>query len=219
MTVLGAKPETLQEQESSIRDSTGQPVKLKPFTSDRSVIEAEIRGADLMIMASKHDGFGLTATEAAGVGLPVLVPSNIGVGMFFSDPNRVPPELGLPSVIQVPPIADQAPVELWAERAEALIKDMPETRSRALQLREHLGKGYTWGHTAANLENHLAQIEPRVDRDRSAEAVVAIATTGLPAPSKGANRGKENNSPSNPPTKPPHGAKQNTRSRGSGPER
>lgn len=158
LTVLGAGAEGLHEMGEQLRKKYGNLVKLKPFTSDRSVIEAEMRGADLMVMASKHDGFGLTATEAAGYGVPVLVPSNIGAGMFFNDANRIPPELGRPSVVQVPAGSETAPVSLWADQAESMIRDMPATRERALQLQEHLGRNFTWRHAAQELDHGVDKI-------------------------------------------------------------
>ncbi|MFI6575230.1 glycosyltransferase family 4 protein [Nocardiopsis sp. NPDC050513] len=189
LTILGAKPGALKAGEEMIRKEFGQNVKLKPFTSDRSVIEAEIRGADLMLMASRHDGFGLTATEAAGYGLPVLVPSNIGAGMFLSDPKKVPPELGLPSVVQVPAGAHSAPADVWADRAEALIQDMARTRHRALALREHLGNHFTWKHTAQALTEELNKLGPKDPPSlgkgqQSASLVNTRAKAGAASPRK-----------------------------------
>nr|WP_191878460.1 glycosyltransferase family 4 protein [Streptomyces filipinensis] len=77
----------------------GIPVKVRPFTGDQNELDADIRSADLVVIPSRQDGFPFTALEAARSGIPVLAGSNIGTGMFLSDPARVVPELGLPSVV------------------------------------------------------------------------------------------------------------------------
>ncbi|GHJ30012.1 hypothetical protein TPA0910_44450 [Streptomyces hygroscopicus subsp. sporocinereus] len=184
LTVLGAQPTQMRAQERALSDIAQFPVKIKPFTPDRALIEAEIRGADLVMMPSQHEGFGLVATEAAGFGVAVSVASNTGAGMFFSDSRRVPEHLGQPSVVQIPSGSDsQRQVQLWAEHVKNRLapEALTQTRARALELREFLGKNYTWKHSAEAMDNSVAQVSsvrrtavnPAAARSRSATAATA----------------------------------------------
>ncbi|MGW7343053.1 glycosyltransferase family 4 protein [Streptomyces sp. NPDC054854] len=161
MTVLGALPTKIRAQSEALSVIAGFPVKVKPFTADRSLIEAEIRGADMVLMPSRHEGFGLVATEAAGFGVPIAVASNTGAGLFFGDAGRVPEHLGQTCVVQAPPYADdQQLVPLWAQHIKDRLSPeaLGHTRDRALELREFLGENYTWKHSAQAMDASVAQL-------------------------------------------------------------
>ncbi|MGY0059359.1 glycosyltransferase family 4 protein [Streptomyces sp. LZ34] len=175
LTVLGAQPSQVRAQERALSDIARFPVKVKPFTPDRSLIEAEIRGADLVMMPSKHEGFGLVATEAAGFGVAVAVGSNTGAGMFFSNVRRVPEHLGQPSVVRVPPGSnDQQLVELWTAHIKSRLSpdSLAQTRAFALELREFLGKNYTWKHSAEAMDSTITQLT--FTRDNAISATAAL---------------------------------------------
>ncbi|MFI9724541.1 glycosyltransferase family 4 protein [Streptomyces sp. NPDC052396] len=177
LTVLGAQPSQLRVQERALSDVAGFPVKVKPFTPDRALIEAEIRGADLVLMPSKHEGFGLVATEAAGFGVPVSVASNTGVGMFFGDARRVPEHLGQPSVVQSPLQADDKQLaQLWAGHIKSRLDPdaLAQTRARALELQELLGKNYTWQHSAEAMLDSIAQVPSASRAAARGQARVAV---------------------------------------------
>ncbi|PNG21889.1 glycosyltransferase family 4 protein [Streptomyces cahuitamycinicus] len=173
MTVLGAQPAQIRAQERALSDLAQFPVKVKPFTPDRALIEAEIRGADLVLMPSRHEGFGLVATEAAGFGVAVAVASNTGAGMFFSDARRVPEHLGRTCVVQAPPHADdQQLVSLWAQHIKDRLSPdaLTQTRARARELRDFLGQNYTWKHSAQAMDASIAQLAAGPARTISAAA-------------------------------------------------
>ena len=157
LTVLGAQPDDLERREAHLRSKNGAAIKLKPFTSDRRVIEAELRGADMVLMPSRHEGFGLVATEAAGYGVPVLVGGHTGVGMFLADPDRVPEELRKSSVVPVQPGQDFPTDQQWAEQATTVLHERPAAHQRARSLRAYLGDNYSWGHAAQELTSELAR--------------------------------------------------------------
>lgn len=55
--------------------SLGKKVMIdaKPFIKNMTVIRDEFKGADVFLMPSKHEGFGLVALESLSVGTPVIV--------------------------------------------------------------------------------------------------------------------------------------------------
>ena len=158
LTLLGAKPENLAEQEKKIWDATGFPVKVKPFTTDPEEIAAELRGADVVLMPSRNEAFGLVAFEAIGHGIPVLVGSNSGAGVFLD--KRVPDHLGKPSVVPMSGLERDLP-ERWANHVERVIDDLPASRARAMELREHAGERYTWNDAAQRLADRVEELPRR----------------------------------------------------------
>lgn len=147
LTVRGAKVADAALQERELSQRAGRPVWVKPFTDDQDELAQDLRGTDLVLVAALHEDFGLVATEAAGCGVPMLVGSHTGAGIFLSDARRVPPALATASVVP----NTSANIGLWAQRAAAVLQDLPGERQRARQLQRHLCSTYTWKGAAAAL--------------------------------------------------------------------
>ena len=160
LTLVGADSGILGEREQKLHRRAGALVKVKPFTHDQAELAAEVRGADVVVMPSRNEGFGLVATETIGYGVPVLVSGNSGAGILLADPDRVPAELGGPLV--VPMIGTESDLaERWADHLERVLNDLPAARGRALALRDHFGAHYTWAQATEALSARLDQLPPR----------------------------------------------------------
>lgn len=147
LTVRGAEPERQNHLERDLSDLAGIPVWVKPFAKDPQEVQQDRRGTDLVLVPSPHEAFGLVATEAVGCGIPFLVGSHTGVGMFLSDQARVPPSLAMASIV---PDTSQN-IQLWADRVEAVIRNIGPERQRAAALQDYLTTTYTWKGAAGNL--------------------------------------------------------------------
>ncbi|MEU1627741.1 glycosyltransferase family 4 protein [Streptomyces sp. NPDC020096] len=160
LTVRGADPASLQRiQQQAERLAGGrEAVTVLPFTKDSAELRNDIRGADAVIMPSKHEGFGLVATEAAGHGVPILVNEESGAARFLGDPQRIPSEIGKPCVVAEPPDPDMRP-EAWADAISRLKEELPQRQQNAMQLREAL-KGYSWDHSAHALTEAAMRTTP-----------------------------------------------------------
>jgi glycosyltransferase involved in cell wall biosynthesis len=161
LTMLGALHGSVVEQERALSDIARMPIRVRPYTADHSLIEAEIRAADLAIHPAIHEDFGLAPLEVAGYGVPILVGGHTGVGMFLADPQRVPSELGGSSVLHVPHGRGQHVVDRWVDGITSALEDLPAARGRARKLRDHLGEHYTWQHAAAALVDQVRELPPR----------------------------------------------------------
>jgi glycosyltransferase involved in cell wall biosynthesis len=173
LTLLGADPANLARQERELVKQTGFQAKVKPFTTDAAEMAAELRGADVVLMPSRNEAFGLVAFEAAGHGIPILVGSNTGAGVFLE--QRVPDHLGKPSVVEMPRGLERDLPERWANNVERVIDDLPASRARAMELREHLGERYTWNDAAQRLADRVEDLPRRepgsVELARAAESL------------------------------------------------
>jgi hypothetical protein len=99
----------------------GISAKVKPFTTDPQELAAELRGADVVLMPSRNEAFGLVAFEAAGHGVPILVGSNSGAGVFLE--QRVPEHLGKPSVVPMVGLERDLP-DGGANHIERVVDDL-----------------------------------------------------------------------------------------------
>ena len=151
LVLRGAREESVAELERTLSERARSPVWVRPFTTDRAAVARELRAADVLLVTSQHEGFGLVAFEAASHGLPVLVSrENSGVGMLLSDAQRVPAALGLASTVADSYVYDER-VKLWSNALKETVTELPEARRRARELRDHLLARYSWDKCAAEV--------------------------------------------------------------------
>src|SRR5262249_41655601 len=80
LTVRGAPEGGGPAQEAQLRALVGDhpAIKVLEFTKDRAELLSDVQNADLVLMPSIHEGFGLVATDAVRAGKPVLVGEGAG---------------------------------------------------------------------------------------------------------------------------------------------
>ena len=108
---------------------------------EREELAQQFFGADLVIMPSRTDGFGLTALEALSAGLPVLVSRSSGLGEAL---EKV--DFGSHFVVN----SDKP--EEWAEAIQEIRrKDRTNRLSEARKLRENYSEMYKWEEQCSRL--------------------------------------------------------------------
>ena len=166
----GAPLEHVQRQTEQLTAITGQGhVEVRPRTIRPQELLRDLRDADLVLMPSVHEGFGLVASEAARAGVPVFVGEGTGAGLFFGDPAFVPANLGELATVRdgvtVQAVWDalrrssgdheaavislgSRRVQAWVDQVRQAIESMPAHRQRALDLRDFLDTRYPMGSAA-----------------------------------------------------------------------
>ncbi|MFF3244273.1 glycosyltransferase [Streptomyces sp. NPDC002870] len=178
LTARGAAPETVEEVKERLSNIAGREVVVKPFSIDRNEILADIQQADVLVMPSQAEGFGLVGLEAAGAGLPVLLPTTSGVGAFFGDPDRFPPEITRLSLVEQG-FEDQVDVPRWTDKLRETLLDIPTARENALTLQRLLREANTTWVGAAESLAAAIQAMPDTSAPRpQAPALPAMAGGG-----------------------------------------
>ncbi|WP_051722648.1 glycosyltransferase family 4 protein [Streptomyces albus] len=167
LTIRGAPPEEIEDVRAELREIGGDHVTVELFTKDAAELQNAVRQADLVIMPSKHEGFGLVATEALGHGIPVLVNEESGAAKFLGDERRFGPDLGKACIVPEPEYAEDRPLQ-WAGAIRRVQTELPERREQARQLREAL-RSYSWDHAG----KALVEAAMRVPEERTARAAAA----------------------------------------------
>ena len=107
---------------------------VRSFSDSREVLANLFCEADLAIMPSKTEGFGVSALEALSASLPVLVTGNSGLGEALKE---VP--LGSQCVV------DSEDPEDWAKKIKEVRQKKREVRlSESRLLRENYQEKYSW---------------------------------------------------------------------------
>ena len=115
---------------------------------EREQLAEEFCQAELVIMPSRTEGFGLAALEALSAGLPVLVSANSGIGKAL---KKVP--YGSHSVVN-----NEDPVK-WAEAIKAVCRKERKVRLReAFLLRQTYAETYQWKEQCSTLVEKMLQM-------------------------------------------------------------
>ncbi|XP_015772446.1 PREDICTED: uncharacterized protein LOC107350717 isoform X5 [Acropora digitifera] len=121
---------------------------------EREQLAEEFCQADLVIMPSRTEGFGLAALEALSAGLPVLVSGNSGIGKAL---KRV--SCGSNCVVN-----DEDPVK-WAEAIKAVCRKDREVRLKeAILLRQNYAETYQWGGQCSTLVEKMLEMIKEIKR-------------------------------------------------------
>ncbi|QUQ64302.1 eCIS core domain-containing protein [Kutzneria sp. CA-103260] len=129
-------------------------VTVKPFTPNAAELDADRANADALIMPSLHEGFGLVATEAAGI--PVMVNDESGAAEFLSrfEEFGQPNPMVVPAPYEIDPASGRETEDgtkdrayAWASAIKRLSNTLADRREDAGQLQRLLSR-YTWQHAA-----------------------------------------------------------------------
>ncbi|XP_015772447.1 PREDICTED: uncharacterized protein LOC107350717 isoform X6 [Acropora digitifera] len=134
---------------------------------EREQLAEEFCQADLVIMPSRTEGFGLAALEALSAGLPVLVSGNSGIGKAL---KRV--SCGSNCVVN-----DEDPVK-WAEAIKAVCRKDREVRLKeAILLRQNYAETYQWGGQCSTLVEKMLEMIKGVDHGTSLDQGASLFTS------------------------------------------
>ena len=115
---------------------------------EREQLAQEFKEADLLIMPSRTEGFGLSALEALSAGLPVRACSNSGLGQALQELT-----FGENVVINSDDPAD------WAKEIKAVRRKSRKLRlEEAIELREKYATKYRWEEQCRGLVQRMLEI-------------------------------------------------------------
>lgn len=150
LLVRGALPQMSTSLENQMRDwadDPSLPVRAHPYTTKADRLAADLRGASLVLMPSRAEGFGLVAAESIVAGTPVLVSSASGLGELL---HEVEPEEAQRIVTPVTG-NDDHDVQTWSNAIESALRDRHAEFQRVAALRSRLEARFTWVNASASL--------------------------------------------------------------------
>ena len=122
---------------------------------DNKEMRKMFRQADVIVMPSRTEGFGLVALEAISAGVPVLVSSESGIAEALENV-----EGGMTVVV------DSDKPEDWAGRIKQLSEQKPKDRhASAMRLRDKYGEIYSWKKECERFEQMIHGLIQKPHKD------------------------------------------------------
>jgi glycosyltransferase involved in cell wall biosynthesis len=135
LVVRGAPRGKGEELQNRLQELGGDKVRVvvEPFTPDATVVRNSIRGASLVLMPSREEGFGLSGLEAISEGIPVLLSRTSGLAQAI---QRCLPELAPSHIVDVQNGAEHLAARIRQKLSE---RDMAFDGARGLRsaMRNH----------------------------------------------------------------------------------
>lgn len=127
--------------------SDGFNVRLRPYSSDQEVLRRDLFKASVVIMPSRHEGFGLAAYEAIAAGVPVLISAKSGLAQMLLDTSDREPSEGLREILAVDGAAKEDIALEWGRALRDILVDPHGAFDRARDLHGRISEKVTWAST------------------------------------------------------------------------
>ncbi|WP_284197641.1 glycosyltransferase, partial [Chitinimonas prasina] len=135
------------------------PMNALPFTTNRAELFADLRNANVAMMPSWHEGFGLVGWEAIAAGVPLIVSQKSGLYRLLHDyddgifKNLVHPIDVLGSHEE--PFFKDRDLEQLTQLILEVAKNPQQARDKAIRLRQYCADKYSWANCAQALAEAL----------------------------------------------------------------
>lgn len=125
---------------------------LRPYSDSEAEVTQDLAQARVVLMPSRHEGFGLAAYEAIASGVPVLISSESGLAQFLRDSgiDTLPS-----SILTTRNSSTRLATDGWADAIQQVIDEAVLARAQASELRRSIASVVSWEQSAATL---LAEI-------------------------------------------------------------
>lgn len=158
LTLIGCscKNETITEFERKLSATAQMRVKLLPYPYlVGEELDNRLHGVNLVLQPSYHEGFGLSAWEALGKGIPIVVTEQSGLYLQLQADNldtHVATNKYLSSADGTPGKDD---IDSLSGAIVRIYKNLQKSIEVAQNLKDIAGAQYTWRRCAADLVRHL----------------------------------------------------------------
>ncbi|GAB2575309.1 hypothetical protein Aab01nite_14550 [Paractinoplanes abujensis] len=143
-------------------------VVLRRYSTDETALKLDLWQSRVVVMPSRHEGFGLAAYEAIAAAVPVLVSADSGLARLLIEKVH-DGERGLPREVLPVRGDDDAIVETWANALVETLRDPEAAFSRAAFVRRALAADISW-------EDSVQQVLCALGSHRSHNCAVSAAT-------------------------------------------
>ncbi|NTY60115.1 glycosyltransferase family 4 protein [Mycolicibacterium sphagni] len=121
---------------------------LRPYCDEEAEVVRDFAQARMLLMPSRHEGFGLSAYEAIASGIPVLISAESGLAEFLRGLRIRSAE---PSILTTRNTSTRLAIDVWATAIQRVLDDPESARAQARELRRELRDNVSWEQAAEKL--------------------------------------------------------------------
>jgi len=129
------------------------PYHLRPFSETEEDVMQDLAQARVLLMPSRHEGFGLAAYEAIASGVPVIISAESGLAEFIRDSSI---DTGPSSIASTTNTRTGFAVDEWVDAIQRVLDAPDVARTQAIVLRDSIAGLVDWPRSVARL---IAELE------------------------------------------------------------
>lgn len=155
LIIRGVPDSFASEVKAKLDDITEQRFRytLRQYSNEETDLQSDLRQARVLVMPSRHEGFGLASWEAIAAGVPVLVTVESGVAQYLQSAGV---DTAMTSILPTRDSSTSVAVDAWVKALEWHFLHPQPARDAAVQMRSKLKKVVSWKVAAQAI---LKQIE------------------------------------------------------------
>lgn len=125
---------------------------LRPYTDSEDDLLNDVAQARVLLMPSRHEGFGLAAYEAIAAGLPVRISAQSGLAQFLHEHHI---DSSPTSIVTTRNIGSDLALDRWVEAVREVLEDPIGARLAAVELRASIADVVDWQSSARALLDEI----------------------------------------------------------------
>ncbi|MFI9449719.1 glycosyltransferase [Amycolatopsis sp. NPDC052450] len=129
----------------------------RPYSSDSQDLRQDLHRANVVIMPSRSEGFGLVGLEAIKLGVPTLISKRSGLGLLLSEEQA---ELSVDLSNKLIPVTEEEYKDTlrWGDAIAAVLANPKPSFWAARRLRDEMAEKRTWAMAAETLLKSMREI-------------------------------------------------------------
>ncbi|OXM47905.1 NTPase [Amycolatopsis alba DSM 44262] len=129
----------------------------RPYSPDREALRQDLHRANVVIMPSRSEGFGLVGLEAIKLGVPTLISKRSGLGLLLAEEQS---ELSVDLSNKLIPVTEEEYKDTlrWGDAIAAVLANPKPSFGMARLLREEMAERRTWAMAADMLLKAMQEL-------------------------------------------------------------
>ncbi|WP_074848880.1 glycosyltransferase family 4 protein [Gordonia westfalica] len=114
---------------------------LRPYSDSEELVKQDLAQSRVMLMPSRHEGFGLAAFEAIASDIPVLISAESGLAQFLRE-SHIDTEPS--SIVTTRNTSTRLAIDEWADAIWYVLTHPAPSRAQAHEMRKRLSEIVDW---------------------------------------------------------------------------
>jgi D-inositol-3-phosphate glycosyltransferase len=128
---------------------------LRPYSDSEEAVVSDLAQARVLLMPSRHEGFGLSAYEAIASAVPILISAESGLAQFLREAGI---DTSPSSIVPIRNSTSRLASDRWADAIQAVLENPAVARAQGVQLRNAVATFAGWSDAVDRLLHAIDSI-------------------------------------------------------------